>query len=391
MKILLISEKNNTKKVISYIKDGAVDVIEWDSLWYPYNLSEEALSEYDVVIIALTNEETARSVQKLVCSRNMNSAKIIDYYLALKCALPYENCKKQMHKGGEYEGVILGLSHAECGIIEERLDIPFVNLAVSSQDLFYNYKTLEFCLKNYPEQFKNLKYVVIDMFDYTYFNLDTSLNSMAVSYLWTFGGFIDDPHNFNQNKNFEFGYFDLCENIRMLRLEEQATSGYEYFTNIFDTQKLVNDICSKNRVFEEKKIQYRMNCIETGTDSEQAARFLSNGLMKTVHPDTIEDNIKIFDELINLIYSINSDMHIILMIMPQYIDEIINTEKIMAPWKENFYEILGMMYKKYPEIDLWDNKNCELSQNPYCFQDAEHLNYYGAMLYTDMLNNTLLS
>ena len=52
----------------------------------------------------------------------------------------------------EYEGLILGISHAEVGIAANRMTGNWANLAVSSQDIFYNYKTLEYCIGKYWEK-----------------------------------------------------------------------------------------------------------------------------------------------------------------------------------------------------------------------------------------------
>ena len=83
-----------------------------------------------------------------------------------------------------YDGVILGLSNVEVGVIPSQFKAAFCNLAVSSQDIYYNLKTLEYCYENYYEKLKNLKYAIVDLHDYNYFNFDTSLSNSAVKYLF---------------------------------------------------------------------------------------------------------------------------------------------------------------------------------------------------------------
>ena len=80
------------------------------------------------------------------------------------------------------EGVILGISHAVTGISS----IPrFVNLAVRSQDIYYNIKSFKY----YIEKSKaNIKTVVFEMYDYNYLNFDISRSKQAFDVYYSRGG-----------------------------------------------------------------------------------------------------------------------------------------------------------------------------------------------------------
>lgn len=49
-------------------------------------------------------------------------------------------------------------------------------------------------LDEYDEQIKSVKYIVIDMFDYTYFNYDVLMASECESYLES-SGFLGETRN----------------------------------------------------------------------------------------------------------------------------------------------------------------------------------------------------
>ena len=54
-------------------------------------------------------------------------------------------------------------------------------------------------IDKYGEKIKNLKHIIIDMYDYEYFNFDTSLAKNIYRYfLW--GGYNLDGHNMTRNK-----------------------------------------------------------------------------------------------------------------------------------------------------------------------------------------------
>lgn len=80
-----------------------------------------------------------------------------------------------------YNGMVLEISHAEVGILPKALNGDFCNLAVSSQDIYYNMKTLKYCIDNYPNKIQDLQYLIFEMYDYTYFNYDVSLSKAASS------------------------------------------------------------------------------------------------------------------------------------------------------------------------------------------------------------------
>ena len=96
----------------------------------------------------------------------------------------------------EFEGLFLGISHAYTDIIPEVLKVPFANLAMSSQDIYYNYSILKYVIMKYPQKLRDVKYVLIDMYRYNYFNFDVSKSKVATRY-FEWSGIWDDGHNFD--------------------------------------------------------------------------------------------------------------------------------------------------------------------------------------------------
>ena len=166
---------------------------------------------FDFIIITIQEKKTAYKVFDML---------IKDYNISEKCVVPfyvyanYElfDIKMKNCDLGNLQGLIFGNSLAGCGFLEEELSIPFLNLSVSSQDIYYSYKTFKRCIVNYGKQIKNLHYVIIDLYDYYYFNLDTSMTSYAIDYICS-GGCLDEHNfirNYNYKKTFHEELFDMC-------------------------------------------------------------------------------------------------------------------------------------------------------------------------------------
>jgi len=101
-----------------------------------------------------------------------------------------------------YDGVVLGLSHAMCGINPRFLNGSWCNLAFSSEDIYGHMRVMEKCIKEYPDVIPNLKKVIVDLWDWHVFQYDHSRSKSYVS-ATALGGFCEDLHNFSQNTNFE--------------------------------------------------------------------------------------------------------------------------------------------------------------------------------------------
>lgn len=70
----------------------------------------------------------------------------------------------------EIRGLVLGNSNAAYAFLEKELSIPFINLSVPSQDLYYEYQVFCKCIRRYSKLLRNLEYIIIDLYDYIEIN-----------------------------------------------------------------------------------------------------------------------------------------------------------------------------------------------------------------------------
>ncbi|MCM1251278.1 MAG: hypothetical protein NC321_00490 [Clostridium sp.] len=386
MKVLLIGKKEDMGLVRCALRDesAVAKTVYWDDDNGPEELRADMLSDCDWIIIAMQEEKHAEYLYELlVCLIGGDDSKIINFYAVYHAIVPPMVVDRVMKNPliSRYDGMILGISHAYCGIMPRCFDGAFCNLAVSSQDIYYNFKTLEHCFLHYPEKIADMKYLIIDMYDYTYFNFDVSM-SKAITQYYNDGGFMRDAHNFSKNKNIPYRF----EELQMV-LQEQSLKGItrekmaaweQIFDNVHEKTKYQEfrnplKLYERARIVKEKDIKEHQ---------------VYTSIVKNVYQETIQENTVYFYRLLELAYRINPKMKIFAILIPKYIETEEMQKEAYAEWQTIFYDVMQEYQKQYPFVFL-DWKDHEIAKERACYYDATHLNYYGAVKFSKMLNDYL--
>ncbi|HAZ90704.1 MAG TPA: hypothetical protein DCX21_01895 [Eubacterium sp.] len=347
------------------------------------NLDEGCLY-YDAIIVAVADKTvSARMVKSVIETLSISPNKVFDFYRYYDSLMPYmraDRCMKAVSSEG-LDGIILGISMAAVGIIPEMLG-NYVNLAVSSQDLYYNYKTLDYCYNKYNTKLRTAKRVIIDMYDYTYFNFDVSLGIMALPYYSRYHGFILDSHNFEDNHLYSYDFSRLTSYVINSQSESFVAAKKVLWDKIFDMKNSYNvyaDISFPIRWGERFHI---------ASDEEIANYNVKTSIVTRTYQKTIDENVATFEKLLKLIYRINPDMDIVLVFMPFYYQTQMKYEALYQNHKEFFLNTITEFKKRYP-IRFINYKNCFLAHEKRCYFDAIHFNYWGASNFTKLLKNDL--
>lgn len=345
-----------------------------------FNVTE---NQFDLFVVTDRNSELAIDMIKTELS--VKAEKILPFWQLYKASLPTRICDRVMldPRYDSYDGVILGLSNVEVGILSDRLKAKFCNLAVSSQDIYYNYKTLEYCYENYYEKLKNLKYAIVDLHDYNYFNFDTSKSVSAIKYLG-FGGYNLDEHNFKKNKNYQGDYSSYVETLEKLKLEgvnEIAVANWA--VNFPDVHELNN--------FE----SFRPACSDLTirkavvTDEQINSYAYERGSVVKIFDQTVKENQKHLEDTLKLLYKINPEIKIYFTVMPKFVEVEAIDAKNLYKHKKIFFDTVDKMVSKY-NAEFFDFKTTtDIMYNRNYFFDAIHLNYYGAIKVTDEINKRI--
>lgn len=364
--------EQNLKKdceIVAYT-DGYSDIETFN--FRPFVKREKLLDiDFEYLVLATREKHNKEIIRNLVDEYQVEKTKIIDYY-GWMASLQHVD---QVMSPDEmpYEGMILGISHARYGINPRYLSKRFCNLALDSQDLYYNKETFRYCIRQYGDQL-DLRYVILDMFDYNYFNFDTSRTTSCGPYI--LGRGIKDEHHLEQNKNYSVeekeqirdmvaGYKEKFERLLSL-VQLSAGGGYPG-----PTGKMIHTM-SKN-------------------DAEQYPPLERTGLWDSRFEDTILENLTNFEEFLSLAYSYNPDMRVILLQIPRSIwhEELLKHHNLK--WKEEFENVIRSFQRKYP-FEYYDLKQLDFIRldHRYYF-DIEHLNYTGGAVFTSYLEQLLFS
>lgn len=324
------------------------------------NISKE---KFDYVVVTL-NELTAieKVCTLLIQKYSISPNKIILFwYLQNHERYRYKLKKYSLEK---VEGLLFGNSHAMFGFLEDRMKYPAINFAVPSQDLYYDNIILQDCITNYGEQFGNLKYIVIDLYDYNYFNIDVSKGKNFGGYL-SWGGVMA-----HHNKD-PYSYACGC----IINIDDPAVK--QLFAEIGDyvgTDWHEND--RWEHITDEEPLSLE---VLTGKSAIEEYR------------ETIEENMLIFDQMLSSITRWNPNLKIFLTLCPRFIT-MEREERKLDVWKkrkEQFIEIINTAINKYG-IYYFDFKDREeISENCYLWKDICHLNTIGAGALTEILNSEI--
>ena len=385
MRLLFVGDDAGIQLAKLLVRDEAdlIGSIRWRDNRAFFMLKAMADSAEVIIISASDSKLRIFLTNILHLELNVDLNRIIDFYKMYKAILPLmrADCYMKFDKRDGYKGIILGISHAEVGLLTEYFDENYVNLAVSSQDLYYNNQLLEYVYTNYYDRVKNVDKLIIDMFDYTYFNYDVSLSSTAHSY-YGWGGYNKDGHNFEENHNYDFSFEEyitylMCEKYKDIS-EEMIDIWDCCFMNPLKHDQNVIDQCIP-------KVWERCSIVSL-EDIEQMK--IKTSIRVKKFERTWNENIEIIKRIIGNAYTYNPRMKIIFLLMPQYYPYLQKVDSIMGEWKIRFMQEINRYVDNYP-IVFWDYKVSSFSYNKLLFQDPSHLNYYGAFCFTKELDKRL--
>lgn len=390
------SIRNNVE--IVGISDSFSDIEFWgDYKFIPKKLLNSVC--FDYLIITGRERRIKNEIEQDLLAEGISKDKIISFFEIFQ----EEKIDKVMklHPEKIYDGVIIGLSHAEKGLLPRYFDGEWVNLATSAEDFFNHYEVLKRCFEEYSKSFSALKYVVIDLYDYTNFLYNTSLSAQALSY-WADGGiYLDNEYANNKilssDKEAEMNrrlgnypaYFpkrtEKEYEIRKLLFNEEAV--YEkignYFTDVDPAHLGYNDVPCE--------LQNRGHISDTPMIPVNA--YLRDKRDSKIYEETEKKNEKLFYSLIDYIREKSPGTKIVLTLLPRFskMEQLHNENTYLIEEKRKFEERLKRVTDDRM-VFFKDFKDCtKISSNHFFYRDVSHLNYQGAVAMSTELNRYLRS
>lgn len=355
-----------TTKIIGY-SDSFADIKSYLGCQFVKPQEIKTLN-VDFVIVTLIDREQAWQICDWLSKEcGIAQEKIIPYFCCCNTEL-FIN-KISGIDLNRIENLVIGNSHAQKGYLESAFPKPTVNLSTPGSDLYIMYHTLKKCIP----MFHGLKKVIVDLFDYTIFNIDASRSKWA-EHLYISGAILNS-RNIRKNPIIETDMFDN---------EKDALSFFLRNVNLIDISK--KELMS--RLFYNDDLFYVGNVVEDtwhhiAEGQELNAELLYYRAKSNEHPETIEENVELLDGIIKLL---GKDVDIIFTLIPQYIQMERLYEVMNDKWKAIFYEKLNWILNKYENVSFYNFKNkVEISGNHFFYLDPIHLNTAGGYAMTSLL------
>lgn len=342
--------------------------------------------EFDYIIIAIGDGDISKKVFQDLINYKIEKTKILDFYENY-CYIFRNEFKitNRIMKNTDksFDGLILGISHGKVGINPKYLSKSFYNFAWGSQDLFYNLKQLNELQKNYKERIKNLQYVILDMFSYTYFNYDVSLTKNALKYFRDVGLDFDELHNFPK---------DIIESLKTSRKNQEILFNDLFNSNIINVKDDMKEVGSYDDMYSDFSSKKARNKILSDEEIKtyKRSQIVYSSIQKKEFSDTEKENIKVFEEILKTLKEINHNIKIYIVLIPQYKVVEDNLKIMEQEWKIKFYNTLNNFKKNYNFKVLDFKNNEEISSEKKYYYDMYHLNYEGAKRFTKLLDSYIL-
>lgn len=347
---------------------------------------------FDFIVICNVCRNNCDSIkQSLVNELGIDESKIISFYALFFEERVDQIMMKARANNTRYTGMILGLSHSYQGINPEYLDGKWCSLSIPSEDIYYHEKVFRKCLEQYRDVIDDLNEVIIDLYDYPVFGNDISLSKHAGLFWGGSGGYTEDLHNFSKNTNY---YDHDIENV--FRKENFFSSIYarnhrEIRKALFDEKMVFTGF--ESGILESPNGNFYKEFVPVHGFSRHISELpdLRGDLYYAlnVRDESVKENTECLYKLLSDIRELNKDMKIYFVLIPRYKRMEIYHEKLLDDRRDMFYSIINPIIED-EHIPLLNYKSCEsIASNNHFFNDPAHLNYYGAIAFTTMLNDQI--
>ena len=349
---LILCQNKHTEQitVISNIKDHTVllkDIIK---------------PEYKVVFQAINQSNMISKI----CLENGQE---IDFLQYLNDYFDFELFRSylQLLNTKNVEGIITGLSYFEVGINQRLLKMPFVNLAISSQDLFYDFALLKHAIDEL--NIKSIKKVIIGLSNYS-FRYDLSLTQ-----------------NLN-TKNRPRLYYSLVKKLHNYLKSSEVIEHYQLFHDTFKeifarnyNEKIYNRGEKNFNEIWNRSTSRSFNSLKLENEEKNREIYLAQRWEQS-YPDTVKENIAILNSMLQ--YLTQNNIEIIIVTNP-----VTKFYKNYFPinCREEFISIISEFQKNFKFVFIDGYNMDDFSEAD--FYDASHLNPKGAKKFTEILNLSL--
>lgn len=330
--------------------------------------------QYEYVVIA---SSYYKSIKSQLIDLGINESKIICHceylskYQILLDEYMWENhCRSNLNKNlnlafdpsAKKQLIVTGISYGEFGIDASKLKCDAINFALASQDLYYDYKIAEHVIRNSKN---HIKTCIMGLAYYS-FDYDLSKTALKERCKRVYSKILGYKHNYvESDDNAERYVLNYQQNVMSKFFDDKYI---EYMSNfkppIYDFEKLWNSKLSRDSIEE----------------IEKNAKILAHKDFSGSYPETVKENKLILEKYFEMLEDNNiQPIVVVYPVTKYYIKNIDNSKKV------KFYNIINEMHCKY-NFKLLDYFDSNIFSDDE-FYDSSHLNKWGAMKFTELIND----
>jgi len=343
--------KYDNVNILAYVDN---DISKWNKFRKGKKIiSPSSISDfdYDYIVIASQYNET---IYSQLLNMNISSNRIFQFYKYY--ILLNDSFEKRLNgfiaNINSVKGLLTGISYAETGVIPGLLSKNIYKFSLASQDIFYDYKIVEYILNNYNNN--KIRYVIIGLSYYS-FQYDLSLSAMRYK-VSLYYNILKESHNCNYM--------------------------YLYYQNQFDENKLI----AERLINRDKKIDFKWNSKKLSDlnleDRIELGKRQANIDCNKNYPETVKENIKIFRNYLELLRVYEVKPIVVVFPASKYY-----TKYFSKKIEEECYSIIDKFKNEY-EFQYLDYFRSNLFKDED-FRDVSHLNKKGAEKFTKILDKDI--
>ncbi len=330
---------------------------------------------------AIYNRKMKLKFVTFLLSCGIDRSRILDIYKSYMAGYSKNRFQRVMNckLNQKLDGLVLGISHGQAGIAEDRLPGNVCNLCYGSQDIYFNYLTLKKCYEQYYHEIKDIKYAVIDMFDYFYFNFDTILSGAFDIFFEASGFLCEERTPWSREQSVQ----EINEMLKDIWKEGKNRSEQNLFSEFFPYAREGDNGVSTDHTYYDAEL----------ADSE-ITKYKNHPVIPAVQTKIFRHTIQFQTDhmvkLLLLLKEIQPEIRIFMVLLPKY-KIVEDAEKIYnQTWKTFFMNMIGELKKDF-SLELLDFKDYEeISAYKENYRDLSHLGFDGAIRFTEHLSDLLL-
>jgi SAM-dependent methyltransferase len=276
----------------------------------------------------------------------------------------YRNYCNAINNIEPIKGVVTGLSYFEVGVNTNLFTKNYINLALSSQDIFYDYYMIRYVFDNLNS---NIEEIILGLSNYS-FNYDLSLTQNS------------------KTKRRPLIYYPLLKKAHNFSTMDKEIKKYNKF--MVDNNFIINFMTDfYERTKEEYHINWQKIVIrkfnELNLDKDQINQeiYVAKRWDKQYY-NTIKENIFIFNKMLTYLKRKNVKVTIVTNPVTNFYKSYFSTE-----CRNNFLDIISDFQKKF-QFNFIDGYNMDCFQDSD-FYDSSHLNKNGAYKFTNIIKEQI--